>query len=302
MNEQEVIVALAAALVQVRALDANPRSSFTAVHHALEDVERLIFHHKQQFGVDSVHFQQGCEEFLLLSNTLAMKALQQSTPGDTITAEQCSDLLLRAEQHTRHTGYLRSIPEAQHINHRRVFRLITLNNLACHAKHTGKPIMAVRFLERALKLQLKWQGTDSIIPDHEIALNRLNLCAVLSQLNRHVAAVAHAQAAVALLSPAGDTDDLSVEISQLLLVAHYNLAVELEHLCDHDAAWRQYEMVINVAERYQLRHDLVESVHNILAQGSLRPGSKSPRAPTPRKLYKPQRRPMSPKTLRLIHT
>ncbi|EGZ04786.1 hypothetical protein PHYSODRAFT_535642 [Phytophthora sojae] len=301
MDEREVIVALAEALVQVRALDAEPRIPFTTVHRALEDVERLIFHHKEQFGVHSVHFQQGCEEFLLLSNTLAMKALQRSTPEDIITCEQCGDLLLRAEQHTRHTGYLRSIPEAQHTNHRRAFRLITLNNLACHAKHTGKPIAAVSFLERALKLQIKSQGNDSSIPDHEIALNRLNLCAVLSQLHRHVAAAAHAKAAVALLSTTeGDSENLSAEVSQLLLVAHYNFAVELEHLSDHDAAWRQYELVVTVAERYQLQSDLIDSVRAILAQGSLRPSSKSPpRARTPRELYKPQRRPQSPKTLRL---
>ncbi|KAE8881409.1 hypothetical protein PF005_g11046 [Phytophthora fragariae] len=300
MDEREVIVALAEALVHVRALDADPRSPFTAVHRALEDTERVIFHHKEHFGVHSVHFQQGCEEFVLLSNTLAMKALQRSSPGDIITSEQCGDLLLRAEQHTRHTGYLRSIPEAQHSSHRRAFRLITLNNLACHAKHTDKPIAAVAFLERALKLQIKSQGTESSIPDHEIALSRLNLCAVLSQLHRHVAAAAHAKAAITLLSAAGDaTTSPSVEISQLLLVAHYNLAVELEHLSDHDAARRQYELVVTVAERYQLQNDLVERVRAILAQGSLRPTSRSPRARTPRELYNPQRRHLSPKTLRL---
>ncbi|KAG6617492.1 Serine carboxypeptidase [Phytophthora cinnamomi] len=232
-----------------------------------------------------------------------MKALQRSTPEDIITSEQCGDLLLRAEHHTRHSGYLRSIPEAHHTNHRHAFRLITLNNLACHAKHTGKPIAAVGFLERALKLQVKYQGTEPSIPDHEIALNRLNLCAVLSQLNRHVAAAAHAKAAVALLSTAEEASDkLNAEGSQLLLVAHYNLAVELEHLSDHDAAWRQYELVIAVAERHQLRHDLVESVRAILSQESLKLSSKSPRARTPRELYKPQRRPLSPKTLRVTQS
>lgn len=305
MNEQEVVVAMAAALVHVRALDAEPRIPFTVIHQALEDVERLIFHHKEQFGVHSVHFQQGCEEFLLLSNTLAMKALQQSSPDDITTPEQCGDLLLRAEQHTRHTGYLLSLPESQHVNRRRVFRLITLNNLACHAKHTGKPIAAVSFLERALKLQLKSQVTESghgTIPMSEIALTRLNLCAVLSQLHRHAAAAAHAKAAVAQLSTAGDAENLSAEVAQLLLVAHYNLAVELEHLSDHDAAWRQYESVLVVAERYQLQNGLIQSVRAIVAQGPLRsrPNSNqlSPRARTPWEPYKPQRRPLSPQTLR----
>jgi tetratricopeptide (TPR) repeat protein len=299
MGEREVIVALAAALVHVRSLDAEPRAPFTAVYRALEDVERLIFHHKEQFGVHAAHFQQGCEEFLLLSNTLAMKALQRAAPEDVITSEQCRDLLLRAEQHTRQTGYLRSLPECQHVNRRRAFRLIALNNLACHAKHTGKPLAAVGFLERALKLQL---ATDvGPTPASEIALTRLNLCAVLSQLHRHTAAVVHAKAAVTQLSAAGDGDALSVEIAQLLLVAHYNLAVELEHLCDHDAAWRQYECVLTVAERYKLQHDLVRSVRAIRAQGTLRsrPSRQSaPPARTPRDLYNPQRRPLSPKTLR----
>ncbi|KAG2967841.1 hypothetical protein PC118_g18360 [Phytophthora cactorum] len=260
MIEQHVVVALAAALVHVRVLDADPHSSFTAVYRALEDVERLIFHHKEQFGVHSVHFQQGCEEFLLLNNTLAIKALQGSSPDDIITSEQCGDLLLRAEQHTRHIGYLRSLPESQHVSRRRAFRLITLNNLACHAKHTGKPLAAVSFLERSLTLQLKLQGTELSIPASEVALTRLNLCAVLSQLHRHAAAAAHAKAAVAHLSTAGNAHNLSVEVAELLLVAHYNFAVELEHLCDRDAAWRQYETVLTIAGHYKLQNDLVQSV------------------------------------------
>ncbi|ETM01808.1 hypothetical protein L917_01640 [Phytophthora nicotianae] len=305
MTEQEVMVALAAALVNVRVLDADPQSSFTAVYRALEDVERLIFYHKEQFGIHSVHFQQGCEEFLLLSNTLAIKALQTSSPEDVVTIEQCGDLLLRAEQHTRHTGYLRSLAESQHMSRRRVFRLITLNNLAYHAKHTGKPLVAVGFLERALKLQLKLQGTELTIPASEVALTRLNLCAVLSHLHRHAAATAHAKAAVAHLSSCGNA--LSVEVAQLLLVAHYNFAVELEHLCDRDAAWRQYESVLTVADHYNIQNDLVQSVRAILVQGDQRnrpasrqpsPRERTPRERTPREVYKPQRRPLSPKTLR----
>ncbi|KAL3657705.1 hypothetical protein V7S43_017280 [Phytophthora oleae] len=314
MNEQEVVVALAAALVQVRALDADPRASFTDVYNALEDVERLIFHHREQFGVHSLHFQQGCEEFLLLSNILAMKALQTSPPEDIITSEQCGDLLLRAEQHTRHTGYLRSLPEAQHVNRRRAFRLIALNNLSCHAKHTGKPLAAVSFLERALKLQLKAQTSDSSSSTTEIALTRLNLCAVLSQLQRHTAAAAHAKAAVAYFTSVQSPDKLSGEVAQLLLVARYNLAVELEHLGEQEAAWRQYEAVLAVAEQCQIQSDLVQSVRTILAQGKLKGvrtslaqgklktgiSSRQPstRVQTPRDLYKPQRRPLSPKTLR----
>ncbi|KAG7392389.1 hypothetical protein PHYPSEUDO_000797 [Phytophthora pseudosyringae] len=300
MSEQEVVVALAAALVQVRALHGDARTPFSAVYRALEDVERLIFHHKEQFGVHSVHFQQGCEEFLLLSNTLAMTALQISSPEDIGTSDQCGDLLLRAEQHTRHSGYLRSLPEAQHVNRRRAFRLITLNNLACHAKHTSKPLAAVSFLERALKLQLQSQVTESPTPASEIALTRLNLCAVLSQLHRHAAAAVHGKAAVALLSSsAGDADNLHTEVSQLQLVAHYNLAVELEHLSDHDAAWRQYESALAVAERYNVQNDLVQSVRTILRN---RPDSRQlslpPQTRTPRERYNPQRRPLSPKTLR----
>ncbi|KAG1686010.1 hypothetical protein DVH05_007311 [Phytophthora capsici] len=303
MNEQEVVVALAAALVQVRALDADPQVSFTSVYNALEDVERLIFHFKEQFGVHSLHFQQGCEEFLLLSNTLAMKALQTSPPEEFIISEQCGDLLLRAEQHTRHTGYLRSLPEAQHVNRRRVFRLITLNNLSCHAKYTGRPLVAVNFLERALKLQLKNESSSSTT---EIALTRLNLCAVLSQLQRHMAAAAHAKAAVACFASI-QTDNLTGEVAQLLLVARYNFAVELEHLNDQEAAWRQYERVLAVAERCHIESDLVQSVRMILAQGKLitrlgssqsSPRVQTPRVQTPRGVYKPQRQPLSPKTLR----
>lgn len=141
-----------------------------------------------------------------------------------------------------------------------MFRLITLNNLACHAKHIGKPLAAVSFLERALKVQLKLQRAEFAIPASEIALTRLNLCAVLSQLRRHAAAAAHAKAAVAHLSTGGGPRNLSIEVAQLLLVAHYNFAVELEHLCDRDAAWLLYDSVLIVADHYKLQSDLVQSV------------------------------------------
>ncbi|RLN75071.1 hypothetical protein BBJ28_00012607 [Nothophytophthora sp. Chile5] len=240
MDEQASVVALAAALANVRALDADVRVPFADVFCALEAVESLLFEHKGRFGVLSVLFQRGCEEFLLLSNTLAMQALQTASPQDSATTERCRELLERAEQHTRRTGYLRSLPEAQHASRRRVFLLLTLNNLACHAKHTRSPLAALGFLERALKLQLQSvEAGQSTAPASELALTRLNICAVLSQLERHAAAATHAKAAVAQLLQA---QELDTEAAQLLLVAHYNLAVELEHLSEGKAARRQYEL------------------------------------------------------------
>ncbi|RLN89511.1 hypothetical protein BBJ28_00002023 [Nothophytophthora sp. Chile5] len=260
MDEQASVVALAAALANVRTLDADARVPFADVFCALEAVESLLFEHKGRFGVISVLFQRGCEEFLLLSNTLAMQALQTASPQDSATAERCRELLERAEQHTRRTGYLRSLPEAQHVSRRRVFLLLTLNNLACHAKHTRSPLAALGFLERALKLQLQPSSAEtgqSTAPASELALTRLNICAVLSQLERHAAAATHAKAAVAQLLQA---QELDTEAAQLLLVAHYNLAVELEHLSEGKAARRQYECVLTVAASFGLQHDVVHDV------------------------------------------
>merc|ERR1719321_618537 len=69
-----------------------------------------------------------------------------------------------------------------------VEKAITFNNLACFYRRTGKFRSALKFLERALTIEERLEGVDT-------SQTHLNLCATLSQLQRHDRALYHAQCA-----------------------------------------------------------------------------------------------------------
>jgi hypothetical protein len=72
-------------------------------------------------------------------------------------------------------------------------RAVTHNNWACLMRQTGKLHVALAHMQRALALE---RGSAKV---NNPADTHLNLCAVLSQLQRHDDALAHAQAALDLL-------------------------------------------------------------------------------------------------------
>ncbi|KAJ0403434.1 hypothetical protein ATCC90586_001723 [Pythium insidiosum] len=254
-KEQESIVAIATSLAAVRHHSGPFRSLFAA----LDDIEQLLFHHKDTFGINGARFQQGCEEFVLLCNTIAMQQLQQEQQPSEVAL--CGELLLRAEQHTRRAGYLRSIADQHHTSRRLDLRLVSLNNLACFHKQSNKPLLAIGFLEKALRLQLK-QADPSVeaFSDGAIALTHLNLCAVLSQLSRHDAAAEHARSAIALLQSSHENEarrDVNMQ-----LIAYYNLAVECEHLRDG----RNMRAACDAALRLARDSGLSSKTHDVRAK------------------------------------
>ncbi|GLE07179.1 hypothetical protein PINS_up017176 [Pythium insidiosum] len=136
-EEQESIVAIATSLAAVR----HHAGPFSSLFEALDDIEQLLFHHKDAFGILSARFQQGCEEFVLLCNTIAMQQLQAHRAIDEHERQQsrdialCGELLRRAEQHTRRGGYLRSIDGERHVSRRIDLRLLSRHDAAAeHAR------------------------------------------------------------------------------------------------------------------------------------------------------------------------
>jgi len=77
--------------------------------------------------------------------------------------------------------------------HSNQFRSVTLNNLGCFYRRTGKLRTSLHYLEQALEMELKSENPTSIADTH------LNLCAVLSQLNKHEEALEHVLMAIVLL-------------------------------------------------------------------------------------------------------
>ena len=63
---------------------------------------------------------------------------------------------------------------------------MTCNNLACYYRKQGHLRAALFQLEKAMEIEQKFPQTASKADTH------LNLCAVLSQLNRHELALQHA--------------------------------------------------------------------------------------------------------------
>merc|ERR1719265_445060 len=142
---------------------------------------------------------------------------------------------------------------------------ITLNNLACFYRRTGKLRTALTFLERALDIEERR-------PEADTSQTHLNLCATLSQLRRHDRALYHAQCALIrmyeILSPAmhngelkGDLGTEARERMSVLCIAYHNLAVEHEYLKNYQSALSAYREGMRWAKDF-LGED--HQIHQIL--------------------------------------
>ena len=135
---------------------------------------------------------------------------------------------------------------------------------------------ALNFLQKALTIESRLQRPETQADTH------LNICAVLSQLNKHELALNHAMSAVILLqemmlkkklepkSGDGDDDDedgggtseqMSVPLGSgdsqvnkdrtaVLAIAYHNMGVEQEFLRSYPAAILSYKKAVNFAEKH----------------------------------------------------
>jgi tetratricopeptide (TPR) repeat protein len=129
-------------------------------------------------------------------------------------------------------------------------RAVTFNNFGCFYKRRGKLHAALQYLAKALKIELASQDVDNPAGTH------LNLCATLSQLNRHGPALEHADCALELLQNMhrGEQKPGVVDDASILAIAWHNRAVEQEHLSQNDItmldeALKSYGQAVAVAER-----------------------------------------------------
>ncbi|CAK88492.1 unnamed protein product (macronuclear) [Paramecium tetraurelia] len=160
--------------------------------------------------------------------------------------EQCIEYLRKAEVATIY------VPE---------LKVQTFNNLACYYRKMGKTRTALQYLQQALAIELQQKQSTSL-PDIY-----LNLCAVLSQLERHDEAIQHIYLSIIMLQhellistfqkpelkqdqpneqsfPSRQSSVQYVntvkshyneskkvqERMSILVVAYHNLGVEMEHL------------------------------------------------------------------------
>ncbi|CAE7233039.1 FBXO21 [Symbiodinium natans] len=124
---------------------------------------------------------------------------------------------------------------------------VTCNNLGCYYKKVGKLHGALSYLRRALQMEVDL-GTDEVT----LAGTHLNVCAILSKLEKHDKAVQHALQALELIdrkTSAVDPADVSADDYSVLAIAYHNVAVERDLLQQYDKAASAFYQGFQVAKR-----------------------------------------------------
>lgn len=124
---------------------------------------------------------------------------------------------------------------------------VTCNNLGCYYKKIGKFHGALSYLRRALKMEVDL-NTDEVT----LAGTHLNICAMLSKLEKHDKAVQHALSALDLINKrvdGSDPDLISQDDYSVLAIAYHNVAVERDFLQQYDKAASAFQQGFQVAKR-----------------------------------------------------
>ena len=133
----------------------------------------------------------------------------------------------------------------------------------------------MNFLQKALQIESRLQRPETQADTH------LNICAVLSQLNKHELALNHAMSAVILLQemmlrkrldPQAAEDDeefQAIDANQkdrtaVLAIAYHNMGVEQEFLRSYPAAILSYKKAVNFAEKHLGPEDgITQNLRNV---------------------------------------
>jgi tetratricopeptide (TPR) repeat protein len=135
-------------------------------------LEELLKIKKINFGTNSKQFTKSCKVLCEICNILAVYYLKKEDINSAL------DLLKKSEE----------LCENNELG-----QAMTFNNMACYYRRIGKMRTALNFLQRALTIESRLQRPETQADTH------LNICAVLSQLNKHELALNHAMSAVILL-------------------------------------------------------------------------------------------------------
>lgn len=123
----------------------------------------------------------------------------------------------------------------------------TCNNLGCYYKKVGKFHGALSYLRRALKLEVE-MATEEVT----VAGTHLNLCAVLSKLEKHDKALQHTLMALDLLNKRMSTEETGApqDVYAILAIAYHNVGLEREYMEQWDQATIAFRTGYEVAKRF----------------------------------------------------
>jgi tetratricopeptide (TPR) repeat protein len=131
---------------------------------------------------------------------------------------------------------------------------ITFNNFGCFYKRMNKPNVALKYLIKACK-------NESVEPVDKVNLagTLLNICAIYSQLGKHLKALEQSCEALELLKE-GNQD--SKHYMSTLIIAYHNTGVEYEYLSNLRQAADCYKTAWTLAlAHFGETHSLTQSVH-----------------------------------------
>merc|ERR550537_68280 len=124
--------------------------------------------------------QQDCQQLVLSCNKEGMDFLRKGQYKQAFEQLKYAEAILIANQKEGENTSLLAV---------------TCNNLGCYYKKVGKLHAALSYLRKALKIEVSLH-TDDVT----VAGTHLNICAILSKLDKHDKAVQHAVCALDLIS------------------------------------------------------------------------------------------------------
>ncbi|KRX09430.1 hypothetical protein PPERSA_01630 [Pseudocohnilembus persalinus] len=135
---------------------------------SLDKLEELLILIENTYGKDSEPYFKSQKKLSDLCNLIAIMCLQKDKKDAALTFLKRAEVLAQNSQQCQG---------------------ITYNNFACYYKKVGKVKLALIYLEKALKIDISLESKT-------LADTRLNMCAILSQLDRHQEALEHVLMAV----------------------------------------------------------------------------------------------------------
>ena len=213
--------------------------------------------------VERADVQEHISTIVVLSNAFAMAQLHAQAAGAAKDRDtRVAQLLRLADQLTK-----RPILPAD-VSLR--LRAVTLNNMGCFSRYRGRHHAALKYLHKALELELRDEGADTSDPGS----THLNLCATLSSLGRHQEAAEQAEMAIdslfaglphpldgSAIAHAATSIPLECgDTASLLSVAYSNLASEYENLSNYEGAMYALQIAIDITDRFELETSPPEQV------------------------------------------
>jgi len=193
------------------------------------------------------------DEMAQLCNFIAISAVKQEE------FRQAEQFLRRALRYSRHSPYL---------------MLVSYNNWSCLYKKTLNNSMALLTIGKAVALANYISEKEECLPVEKIKLladSHINLCVVLSQMGEHQQALENANTALEWIEKYNgrvNGERLTVKSlndrNNVMVIAKYNAAVELEHLKRTDEARGLYEDIRDFLGKWNVSHPMLRKVEKAL--------------------------------------